>query len=72
MNLALTATRNTLDALVTAVLVVISFAPVSAQVPASKTGQVQDGSYQNSFFGLTYTPDSNLIFNTSEFSAGKP
>ena len=37
--------------------------------PASMRGQIQDGSYENSFFGLTYTPDARLIFNTSTFFA---
>jgi hypothetical protein len=37
--------------------------------PASIKGEIRDGSYENSFFGLTYTPDARLIFNTSTFFA---
>jgi TonB family protein len=39
--------------------------------PESMRGQIRDGSYENSFFGLTYTPDARLIFNTSTFFADK-
>ena len=53
--------------------VFVSAVAVSAlgQVPAEKTGEVRNGTYENSFFGLTYTPASDLKFNTSELTAGK-
>ncbi len=38
--------------------------------PASMRGEIRDGSYENSYFGLSYTPDAILTFNTSKFFAG--
>jgi TonB family protein len=44
-------------------------ADASLAAPESMRGQMRDGSYENSFFGLTYTPDARLIFNTTDFFA---
>jgi TonB family protein len=39
---------------------------------ASMRGQIRDGTYENSYFGLTYTPDAMVIFNASKFFANNP
>jgi hypothetical protein len=65
------AKRIARDVLLAAALLVILFSRASGQVPASKAGLIRDGSYENLFLGLTYTPDSKLIFNTAEFSSGR-
>jgi TonB family protein len=44
-------------------------ADANVAAPESLRGQIRDGVYENSFFGLTYIPDARLIFNTSDFFA---
>jgi hypothetical protein len=60
-----------LDAVVIATLLAVSFAPAAGQIPTSMQGQVRNGSYENSFFGLTFTPDAKLTFDTAEFAGSR-